>query len=89
MLLRNFIYIIKGFELLSKYRPSENIQTAFFQLKRDTKSHLNLCCERLFCRAADLFHPGKQFVQVIIAAVFDIPRQGVVDGLAVVLQFGG
>ena len=58
-------------------------------IKTDTKSHLNLCCERLFCRTADLLHPGKQFVQVIIAAVADIPRQGVVDGLAVVLQFGG
>ena len=36
----------------------------------------------------NLLHPRKQFVQIIIAAVADIPRQGVIYFGAVVLQLG-
>ena len=55
-----------------------------------TEDHFFIVRWALFCRAAaDLLHPGKQFVQVVIAAVSDIPRQGVIDGVAVVLQLGG
>gem|GEM_PF-6310720 len=55
-------YLVKEIEVVREEMKKKSGALAFFQLKRDTKSHLNLCCERLFCRAADLLHPGKQFV---------------------------